>query len=94
MTLLSPFLNKTVLVVTLDGRVLVGTLKGTDQNANVILEKCQERVFSMDGTEVVPLGLYLVRGDSLCTVGLVDEEKDTAIDLSQIRAEPLATTTL
>lgn len=42
-----------------------GTLKGTDQNANVILEKCQERVFSMDGTEVVPLGLYLVRGDSL-----------------------------
>ena len=29
-----------------------------------------------------------------CTVGLVDEEKDTAMDLSQIRAEPLVTTTL
>lgn len=38
---------------------------GTDQASNLILEKCEERVFSSEGTEVVPLGLFLLRGDSL-----------------------------
>ncbi|KAI9318445.1 hypothetical protein BX666DRAFT_1928022 [Dichotomocladium elegans] len=93
MSLLQAFSNQKVLVVTLDGRVLVGTLLGTDQSTNVILQNCEERAFSMDGTEVIPLGLYLIRGDSLCTVGLLDEEKEAEMDITQIKAEPLASTT-
>lgn len=42
-----------------------GILRGTDQTANVILEKCEERVFSSEGTEIVPLGLYIIRGDNV-----------------------------
>ncbi|KAI9274579.1 hypothetical protein BDA99DRAFT_476515 [Phascolomyces articulosus] len=94
MSLLQSYVDSSVLIITLDGRVLVGLLKGTDQTANVILSNCEERVFSADGTETVPLGLYLVRGDSICTVGLLDEEKESEIDWSQVKAEPLSSTTL
>ncbi|KAI7889855.1 uncharacterized protein EV154DRAFT_513105 [Mucor mucedo] len=90
MSLLQPFVNLNVLVVTLDGRILVGKLRGTDQSSNLILEKCEERVFSSEGTEVVPLGLFLLRGDNLCTVGEIDTEKDETLDLPSIKADPLS----
>ncbi len=45
---------------------LQGTLRGLDQNINVILEDCRERMFSMEAamSEVV-LGLFVVRGDNM-----------------------------
>ncbi|ORZ16985.1 hypothetical protein BCR42DRAFT_413696 [Absidia repens] len=89
MSLLQPYVDQSVLILTLDGRILVGTLRGTDQTSNVILEKCEERVFSSTGTEVNPLGLYLIRGDNICTVGLLDTEKEQDMDITQIKAEPL-----
>ena len=33
----------------------------------------------------VPLGLYLVRGDNVCTVGLVDEALDNSINWSKVK---------
>lgn len=33
----------------------------------------------------VPLGLYLVRGDNVVTVGLVDEALDNSIDWSRVK---------
>lgn len=43
-----------------------GTLRGYDQLTNVILEKCHEHVYSPDtGVEIVPLGLYIIRGDNM-----------------------------
>ncbi|SAM01187.1 hypothetical protein [Absidia glauca] len=110
MSLLQPYVDQSVLILTLDGRILVvrnpnphsdfaallllGTLRGTDQTSNVILEKCQERVFSATGTEENPLGLYLIRGDNICTVGLLDTEKEEEMDITQIKAEPLGPLTL
>ncbi|RKP04422.1 U6 snRNA-associated Sm-like protein LSm8, partial [Thamnocephalis sphaerospora] len=79
-----------VSIVTADGRVIVGTLRGFDQTTNIILERCHERVFSADeGVEVVALGLYVIRGDNVAVVGEVDQEVDSAIDYLSIRAEPL-----
>ena len=58
--------GKVVLVITLDGRCLVGALKGYDGTANLILGDAHERIFSDDkGMEAEPLGLYIVRGDSV-----------------------------
>ncbi|KAI8077048.1 hypothetical protein BDF21DRAFT_364442 [Thamnidium elegans] len=94
MSLLQPFVNLDVLVITLDGRVLVGKLRGTDQSSNLILEKCEERVFSSEGTEVVPLGLFLLRGDNLCTVGEIDTEKEQTMNIEEIKADPLSETRL
>ena len=61
------YVNKVVQVVTNDGRNIVGVLKGFDQTTNIILEDCNERVFSSTtGVEQVALGLYIVRGDNMC----------------------------
>jgi U6 snRNA-associated Sm-like protein LSm8 len=58
--------DKVVSVITLDGRCIVGTLKGSDPTCNLVLADSHERVFSEDkGMEMEPLGLYLIRGDSV-----------------------------
>ncbi|KAJ1953672.1 U6 snRNA-associated Sm-like protein [Dispira parvispora] len=90
MSELKSFVNERVLVITNDGRVLVGMLKGFDQVTNLILSDCQERIFSLDeGVETATLGLYLVRGDAVVVVGLVDKEQDENLQLAAIRAKPL-----
>uniref|UniRef100_A0A8C9CRU0 U6 snRNA-associated Sm-like protein LSm8 n=1 Tax=Peromyscus maniculatus bairdii TaxID=230844 RepID=A0A8C9CRU0_PERMB len=70
--------------------MLAGTLKGFDQTINLILDESHERVFSSSqGVEQVVLGLYIVRGDNVAVIGEIDEETDSALDLGNIRAEPL-----
>lgn len=77
-------------VITSDGRVIVGVLRGFDQSINLALEDCHERIYSRDsGVEISPLGLYVIRGDTVAVVGLVDESKEASIDLSQIACDPL-----
>ena len=86
--LLVEFVDKKVSIITNDGRLIVGMLKGFDNVTNVILEGSEERVFSQDeGVERIPLGLYLVRGDNITCVGEVNEEQDAAIDLDAVRGE-------
>lgn len=68
----------------------MGTLRGFDQRANVVLSDCKERIYSIDeGVEEVPLGLYLVKGDMISLIGELDAAVDSAVDLSTIRAEPI-----
>ncbi|XP_056603904.1 LSM8 homolog, U6 small nuclear RNA associated [Triplophysa dalaica] len=89
-TALESYINRTVAIVTSDGRMIVGTLKGFDQTINLILDESHERVFSSSqGVEQVVLGLYIVRGDNVAVIGEIDEETDSALDLGNIRAEPL-----
>jgi U6 snRNA-associated Sm-like protein LSm8 len=66
MRLLPSLIVEQVLAITQDGRVIVGTLQGFDNVGSVILSGCVERIFSTEtGVEEVPLGLYIVRGDSM-----------------------------
>ena len=66
MSLLHDYLEKTVSIITSDGRNIVGTLKGFDQVQNVVLSDSHERVFSLDkGVEQQVLGLYIIRGDTM-----------------------------
>jgi U6 snRNA-associated Sm-like protein LSm8 len=77
-----------VYVLTCDGRVLVGTLVGNDQVQNLILNDTVERVYSSsadEDVEEVELGLYVVRGDSLCLIGEYDPQALSAIT----KADPL-----
>ncbi|KAJ1977919.1 U6 snRNA-associated Sm-like protein, partial [Dimargaris cristalligena] len=65
MSALEEFVNKQVLVITTEGRVILGNLKGFDQTTNVVLTDSSERIFSEDeGVESIALGLYFIRGDS------------------------------
>ncbi|GAX15440.1 U6 snRNA-associated Sm-like protein LSm8 [Fistulifera solaris] len=68
--------DKTICVVTCDGRIIIGKLIGHDQVQNLILNEAHERIYSEDtDVEEMPLGLYLVRGDNLCVVGEFDAAK-------------------
>lgn len=63
------------MVVTSDGRIIVGNFVGHDQVQNLILRDSHERVFSEDANvERVPLGLYVLRGDTVCLIGDFDED--------------------
>lgn len=64
------------MVLTSDGRILVGKLVGHDQVQNLILSESHERVYATDAdVECVPTGLYVVRGDTVCLIGDFDESK-------------------
>lgn len=87
---LDAYVNKPVNIVTSDGRIIIGTLRGFDQTINLILEDSHERVFSStDGVEQHPLGLYIIRGDNVALIGEIDEELDRNIDFAHIRADPI-----
>lgn len=100
-SLFVPYLySEQVLLVTQDGRVLVGVLCGYDSNGTLILSSCVERIFSPDEpVEEVPLGVYIIRGDSMyvylltdmtsALVGPLDPALDRAMPLSSLHAEPM-----
>mmetsp|Transcript_26811 Transcript_26811/g.43782 ORF Transcript_26811/g.43782 Transcript_26811/m.43782 type:complete len:86 (-) Transcript_26811:898-1155(-) len=78
------------MVITSDGRVIVGILRGFDQLVNIVLDESHERVYSTTaGVEQAVLGLYIVRGDNIAMIGLLDEALDTSLDMSSVRAEPI-----
>ncbi|OAA68592.1 Like-Sm ribonucleoprotein (LSM)-related domain protein [Niveomyces insectorum RCEF 264] len=95
-TLLNNYLEKKVLVLTVDSRILVGTLACLDNNTNLVLQSTVERVINtpddVEPSAEVPLGLYIVRGDNVCSVGLVDEELDASIDWSKVKGGVIGTT--
>ena len=63
---LNELIEKQVNVITTDGRNIVGILKGYDQVQNLILCESHERVFSeQSGVIQQPLGLYIIRGDTM-----------------------------
>ncbi|XP_023344805.1 U6 snRNA-associated Sm-like protein LSm8 [Eurytemora carolleeae] len=87
---LESFVNRPVSVITADGRIFIGTLKGFDQTINLILDETHERVYSTSqGVEQVVLGLHIVRGDNICVVGEIDEDLDQRLDLANIKADPI-----
>ncbi|CAK9784757.1 u6 snRNA-associated sm-like protein lsm8 [Cutaneotrichosporon oleaginosum] len=90
MSALDGFRDQLVQVVLFDGRVIVGKLKGSDNFCNIILSDSVEREYAPDrGVEMVPLGLYMIKGDNIVFVGEIDEDKDSSLDYSEIKAEPL-----
>ena len=85
-----PLLNKDVFILTNDGKVLVGQLKGFDQSCNVAISDCVERIFDEDrGAECVRHGALMIRGDNISVVGEMDDEIDRSIDLSRVVAAPI-----
>ncbi|CEM19216.1 unnamed protein product [Vitrella brassicaformis CCMP3155] len=89
-SILQPSIDQRIAVVTNDGRLFVGTLRGFDQTTNVILQDASERVYSQDqGVEEIQLGLYVVRGDNIAIIGEIDDVIDSEIDHTTIRAAPL-----
>ncbi len=70
-------LDKQVMVVLRDGRNLVGVLRSFDQYSNMVLEDTYERHVVQGKYGDLPLGLYLVRGDSMVMLGEVDPKRES-----------------
>lgn len=85
-----------VLIITVDGRTLTGTLVSCDQVTNLVLADTVERIIREQGDDEPsteqPHGLYLVRGDNVVVCGLVDEELDASIDWSKVRGDLIGST--
>ncbi|KAG8761848.1 hypothetical protein FRC15_008791 [Serendipita sp. 397] len=90
MATLQAFMDKRVLLVMQDGRVILGNLVGWDQRSNIVLSDCVERRFSLESGAIdSPLGVYLVKGDQICVVGEVDVAIEESTQWSEVRIEPL-----
>jgi U6 snRNA-associated Sm-like protein LSm8 len=87
---LRDMVDKKVLVVTCDGRIICGLLKGFDRQTNLILASSQERLYSLEaGVEIVYLGLYVLRGTNVSIAGEVDLDADRKIDFPSVRGESI-----
>ena len=85
---MAEFKDKMVSIITCDGRNIVSTLKGLDQQTNVILQDCHERMYSQtSGVEQEVLGLYIIRGGNVGIIGIVDEAIDEKLDLKELRGD-------
>ena len=85
-----------ILVLTVDGRTLTGSLESCDQVTNLVLSNTIERVIrpaeDEEASAEVPHGLYLIRGDNVVCVGLVDVAMDKSIDWTKVRGQVLGST--
>ncbi|EGD99832.1 U6 snRNA-associated Sm-like protein [Trichophyton mentagrophytes] len=93
---LQSYINKKILVLTVDGRTLIGTLLSTDQLTNLVLSQTVERIIRTpddpEPSTEVEHGLYLIRGDNVVICGEVDEEIDGKIDWSKVKGEVVRNT--
>lgn len=85
-----------VLIITVDGRTLTGTLLSCDQVTNLVLKDTVERIIRPQDDEEPsaeqPHGLYVVRGDNVVVCGLVNEEVDSSIDWTKVRGDVIGST--
>ncbi|KAG6011432.1 hypothetical protein E4U54_008096 [Claviceps lovelessii] len=62
-------------------------------NSGQVLKETEERVIhepdDHEPSEIHPLGLYLVRGDNVCSVGLVDEKLDESINWAEVKGSEI-----
>ncbi|KAG2717910.1 hypothetical protein I3760_03G196100 [Carya illinoinensis] len=75
-TSLASYLDKKLLVLLRDGRILLGLLCSFDQFANVVLQDACERVIVGDLYCDIPLGLYVIRGENVVLIGELELDKE------------------
>ncbi|KAJ5752910.1 hypothetical protein N7520_009827 [Penicillium odoratum] len=93
---LQPYINKKVLILTVDGRTLLGNLLSTDQLTNLVLTETVERIIRTpeddEPSSQIEHGLYLIRGDNVVACGEVDEKIDADIDWTKVKGEVIRDT--
>ncbi|KAF2199081.1 Sm-like ribonucleoprotein [Delitschia confertaspora ATCC 74209] len=93
---MNAYMNKKVVVLTTDGRTLVGTLISTDQSTNLVLSECYERVIRPEEDPIPSsqtyMGVYMIRGDTVAVCGLMDVELDASITWENVRGEVIGST--
>ncbi|KAI3648124.1 hypothetical protein MP228_005978 [Amoeboaphelidium protococcarum] len=85
---LKTFVDKQVIVITYDGRLLVGELVAVDAQSNIAIGDAIERLFSReDEMQLVPLGTQIIKSTNVATVSLINEDVDSRQKWQHVRAE-------
>ena len=75
---------------------MVGILHSCDGSMNLVLQGATERIIRPADEDVpseeVPLGLYIIRGDTVAVVGRIDQEINSKIDWSKVHGDVLGST--
>lgn len=63
------------------------------ENEQQVLSQAVERIIrepdDPEPSAEIPLGLYLVRGDNVCSIGLVDEKLDESINWADVKGSAI-----
>ncbi|KAJ3427910.1 u6 snRNA-associated sm-like protein lsm8 [Anaeramoeba flamelloides] len=90
MSFLEEYINKKVIVLTNDGKTIVGDFIAFDQTSNIALSKAIERVYSESKpVKEIELGVYITRGNNVCMVGLLNQDVDESLNFEETRATPI-----
>jgi U6 snRNA-associated Sm-like protein LSm8 len=54
-----------------------------------VIEKCKERVYTMEGVTENELGLYIIRGELIAVIGELDPSMEKELELEAIYANPI-----
>ena len=88
--MLAAYQSKRVSVVTKDGRHLLGILESSDAQMNVVLSSGVERIYSPTDEPVESaVGVLMLRGQNVVSVGLVNTVEEAAIRVADLRSAPL-----
>ena len=82
-------IKKVVQVITIEGRVFIGTLISFDKNINIVLDNCIERIYNKNkAIKEEKIGYYFIKGDNVALISDGGDLKKKE-DVSHIKAEPI-----
>ena len=82
-------IKKVVQVITIEGRVFIGTLISFDKNINIVLDNCIERIYNKNkNVKEEKIGYYFIKGDNVALISDGGDLKKKE-DISHIKAEPI-----
>jgi small nuclear ribonucleoprotein (snRNP)-like protein len=66
---LAEHLDRTMMLVLRDGRMLHGTLSSYDQYGSIVLEHAKERLAAQGKFADIDMGMYMIRGENIMLMG-------------------------
>ena len=82
-------IKKVVQVITIEGRVFIGTLISFDKNINIVLDNCIERIYNKNkNIKEEKIGYYFIKGDNVALISDGGDLKKKE-DISHVKADPI-----
>jgi U6 snRNA-associated Sm-like protein LSm1 len=75
---LAEHLDRALLLVLRDGRLLFGTLASYDQYGSIVVENAKERLTAQGKFADIDMGMYMIRGENIMLMGELDAALDAA----------------
>lgn len=70
-------LDKKLMVMLRDGKILIGYLRSVDQFSNLVLHRTVERIYVGKKFGDIPRGVFLIRGENVAVLGEIDPLKES-----------------